>query len=245
MRCVLVPPHAIRGQRVVVTDPGQLHHLLRVLRIKTGDLLECLDGQGGRYTGRVLRCASRELVVQIDTQRTESRRALSVTLAQALITFDRFEWAIQKATELGADRIMPLVTARTVIRPSPSQAERRGQRWQRIIQQAAQQCGRPSLPVLEPLQPFEQAVAGADRASRLIMPTLAKETVPLREGLAGLDESASVTILIGPEGDFTPAEAELAARHGAVLVSLGPRTLRAETAAIATLAIVQQAAGVL
>ena len=239
MRRVFVPPGAIQRDRAVLTDPEQLHHLLRVLRVKTGDALECFDGEGRSYAGRVIKHSSGELVVQFDTALPEPPAALQITLAVSLIKLDRFEWMVQKATELGVDRLLPLVTARTIIRPSSAQAERRLERWRRIIRQAAEQCGRRRLPEIEAPQPFERFVEGCVGEPCILMPTLGRQTIPLREGLAALAERGAVIILIGPEGDFTPEETRLAVRRGARLVSLGALTLRSETAALATLAVVR------
>ena len=243
MHRVLVPPHAVQRDRVIVSDPDRLHHLRHVLRVSTGDALECCDGQGHSYTGRILTHSARALVVQLDAALPEPPVVLPVTLAVSLIKLDRFEWMVEKATELGVDRLLPLVTARTVIRPSPAQAERRVERWRRIIREAAQQCGRRRLPEIEAPQPFERAIAGFAQDACMLMPTLAGQTVPLRDALAGLAQRGSAAILIGPEGDFTPEEARLAAGRGATLVSLGALTLRSETAALATLAAVRYAAG--
>ena len=243
MRRVLVSPEAIQRGQVILTDQRQLHHLLRVLRIKPGDALECVDGQGCSYAGHVVRRSPRELVVAIGSPLAEAERALQLTLAQALIKLDRFEWVVQKATELGVDRIVPLVTARTVIRPSIGSSERRLERWRRIIRESAMQCGRRRVPAIESPQSFERALAGASGGCCTIMPTLVGKPVPLAEGLSGVRGAASVVLLVGPEWDFTPEEAAQAARSGAVLVSLGPLILRSETAALAALAVLQYTVG--
>ena len=243
MHRVLISPRAIQGGRIRVHDPGQLHHLLHVLRVNTGDALECFDGEGRRYAGRVIKRSPQELIVQLGAASAEPFPAVQVTLAVSLIKFDRFEWMVQKATELGADRLIPLVTARTVIRPSSAQAAGRLQRWRRIIQEAGRQCDRQRLPEIELPQTVERVVAECGPEICLLVPTLAGQTVPLRDALAGLNTCRSAMVLIGPEGDFTPEEAQAAARHGARLVSLGAMTLRSETAALATLAVVRYAAG--
>ena len=245
MRRVLVSPEAIQRGQVILTDQRQLHHLLRVLRVKPGDALECVDGQGCSYAGHVIRQSPRELVVAIGSPLAEPERALQVTLAQALIKSDHFEWVVQKATELGVDRIVPLVTARTIIRPSAAQSERRLERWRRIIRESAMQCGRRRLPVIEPPHPFARALAGEPGARCMIMPTLAGKPVPFSEALSVLRGATSAVLLIGPEGDFTPEEVAQAARSGAVLVSLGPLILRSETAALAALAVLQHTVGAL
>ncbi|MBI4341933.1 MAG: 16S rRNA (uracil(1498)-N(3))-methyltransferase [Candidatus Omnitrophica bacterium] len=237
MRRVLVPPNALHGEAVILTDPQELHHLLRVLRVKSGDQVECFDGAGNRFLGRVSRCRVREVVVTLERRWQEPMPVLRVTLAQALIKPDRFEWAVQKATELGVDRIVPLMAARTVVRLRADEADRKRLRWERIAREAATQCGRATLPQLDAPQPFAAFAAGLDASRPALVATLAVPTRPLHEAWDG--SAGSITIAIGPEGDFTQDEVRLAQRHGAAAVSLGIYTLRSETAALAALAMVQ------
>jgi 16S rRNA (uracil1498-N3)-methyltransferase len=166
-------------------------------------------------------------------------------LAQALIKPERFDWVVQKATELGVDRVTPLVTERTLVRPMRDSAQRKLTRWQRIAREAAMQCGRSSIPAIDVAQPFDQFAPSLARYSLVLMPTISVTARPLNAELEGLKEAAAAMTLIGPEGDFTLEEVALAQRYGARAVSLGRLTLRSETAAIATLAILQHTAGVL
>ena len=240
---VLVPPDAVARDRITVSDPAQVHHLLHVLRVRSGEPLECFDGTGRRYTGRVLRRGRQGVVLAIEAQDAEPPPPVRLILAQALIKPERFAWVVQKATELGVERVVPLVTARTTIRPVAGRLERQAERWRRISREAARQCGRRDVPRLEPPQPFGQAVPELAQRARVIMPTLAVPAAPLQEELERFRGAEAVAALIGPEGDFTPEEAALAQRHGALAVSLGRLTLRSETAAIATLAILRYATG--
>ncbi len=237
---IVISPESIQGDSVTITDPSELHHLVDVLRVNVGDRLECLDGAGNRYTGAIARCARRVLVVQIDERFSEPPRLLTITLAQSLIPPDRFEWVIQKATELGVDRIIPLLTSRTLARHfSPEASEKKLIRWRRIAKEAAAQCGRSRLTDIETPQALPSWLLSVSRKTRLLIPTLVGRTSPLKEELASLHDVAHLAVLIGPEGDFTPDEIALAKRHGAIPISLGHLTLRSETAAIATLAILQ------
>jgi len=242
---VLIPPGAVSGDAITVTDPRELHHLLDVLRVKVGDHLECFDGNGHAYAGPIVRCSRRGLVMEIDERLEEPRRPLSVTLAQALIKPERFEWVIQKATELGVDRLIPLVTERSVVRPATARVEQRLARWRRIAQEAAAQCGRSTLPRLDAPRSVEELLPSLPSGTRVLMPTLSAEAVPLKEALTAWDGVGSVVVLIGPEGDFTPHEVLLAQRAGVLLISLGRLTLRSETAAVAILAILQHSLGTL
>ena len=237
MHRVLVSPDAIQKTPIVIRDPRTLHHLLRVLRVAVGDPLECIDGQGRRAIGSILRIARQQVTVAVDRQADEPAAHAGVTLAQALIKPDRFEWAIEKATELGAARIIPMVTDRTTIRPS---ADRTGRikRWQRIAESAAAQCGRATLPVIEPPQPFHEVLERV-RHAHALLPTLGAEGPLLWEHLKTVNRPKDVAVLIGPEGDFTAEEIALAVKRGAHPVRLGRLTLRSETAAVAALAILQ------
>lgn len=236
---VLVPPSAIQRNTVTVTDPHELHHLLDVLRVRVGDRLECIDGAGRTYVGPILRCSRGRIVMEI-SERVEDRAAsVTVTLAQALIRPERFEWVIQKATELGVEAISPLVTQRTLIRPPKGHLDHKLARWQRIIREAAKQCGRATLPTIEPPQEFRVVVDSLDPQAYILMPTLVTTARSLNEELKTRSGVRTSVVLIGPEGDFTPEEVALAQRHGARPVSLGGLTLRSETAAIATLAILR------
>ena len=110
MHRVLIPPQTVRRDEITVDDPRDVHHLMRVLRIKPGEELECFDGQGRTYRGRVTQVGDRELTVSVDQRREEPAPRVKVTLAQSLIHPARFDWVLLKATELGAARITPLVT---------------------------------------------------------------------------------------------------------------------------------------
>lgn len=240
IRC-MVSAEAIRGSRVVVRDPQEIHHILRVLRARIGDRVECLDGRGSRYEGSVIRCARREIVIGLDHRGPEEVvLPLQLTLAQALIRAERFEWLIQKATELGVTRVAPLMTKRTVIRPMVERSEHKLLRWRRIAKEASKQCGRPNLPSIDPPQPLEGFLPTLQGSDALIA-TLSGEPRPLAEALKPMRTQASLAILIGPEGDFTREEVACAERCGALPVSLGSLTLRSETAALAMLAIVRYA----
>jgi len=239
---ILIPPEAVARDRITVSDPAQVHHLLHVLRVRPGDPLECFDGAGHSYVGRVLQRRRQAVMVAIEARRgDEAPQAVRLILAQALIKPERFAWVVQKATELGVERLVPVAAARTTIRPVSGRLERQVERWRRVSREAARQCGRRDVPQIEPPRPFDRVVPALAQDARLIMPTLAVPAVPLKEGLADLRGAEVVAALIGPEGDFTPEEAALAQRHGALAVSLGRLTLRSETAAVATLAILRYA----
>ncbi|MBI3321576.1 MAG: 16S rRNA (uracil(1498)-N(3))-methyltransferase [Candidatus Omnitrophica bacterium] len=242
MHRVLVPPQCLQGRAIAIRDPNTLHHLLHVLRVQVGDPLECFDGQGQGYRGSVIRRSKRALVVAIDAKICEPAPRLRVTLALSLIRPERFEWALQKATELNVERVIPMIAVRTTARVSGDRASRKLERWRRIVREAAQQCGRLRVPELQAPQPLAALLPELDQYDTVLMPTLAGQTIPLERGVEPVSGPSRVAMLIGPEGDFTEEEAKVATQHGATLLSLGRLTLRSETAAIALLAILQYAA---
>ncbi len=241
MSHVLIAAGAIAADTVTITDAGTLHHLRRVLRMKVGDHLECFDGAGGSYAGPIIRSAPEALVMAIERRAQAAPSGARVWLAAALIKPERFEWLIEKAVELGVERITPLITSRTTVQTTVGQT--RQARWQRIAAAAAAQCGRATVPPLDAPERFEQAVAKGRGAGLILLPTLRAKT-SIAEALSSVALAPKeILVFIGPEGDFTPEEITFAQQHGARAVRLGRLTLRSETAAIALLAVVQHAAG--
>ena len=239
----VVPPKQIRGSTITLDDPQELHHLRAVLRLKPGDRLICFDGQGSEYLGTIDRQTSQQVVIRIENQLRLSTEQdpLTLWLVQALPKSARFDWVVQKATELGVSRISPLITQRTIVRPSSAGAEAKRTRWQRIAQAAAKQCRRATIPTVDAPRRFEEVVTAFSSDSLVLIPTLESSTIPIGQVLKAASRVTEVVILIGPEGDFTADEVALAKAHGAQPVSLGPLTLRAETAALASLAVVRYA----
>ena len=191
MHRVLISSDAIHGERITLRAPDALHHLRDVLRVRVGDRLECFDGAGVRYRGEIVRSADRELIVAIRERMRDAEPALKITLGQALIKPQRLEWIVQKAVELGVERVVPLMTARSVIRPSSSGGDVRLARWERIAAEAAQQCGRATVMPIEAPQRWEEFVTTLGRYSAVLLPTLAIQATPLREALQRLGSPSS------------------------------------------------------
>lgn len=237
---VHLPIQAIQGARAFLTNPQVVHYLLQVRRLGVGDALVGFDGLGTIYDGRIETISPTQVTIRLIGQRHDDVGGLRLTLAQALIKGSRFDWAVQKATELGVTTIVPLVTQHTVVRPTGRHDQKR-LRWQRIATAAAQQCGRTHLPDVTAPLAFETFVSTLAPSQLALIPTLAVSTRPLRRVLQERAGVRDVVMLIGPEGDFSAEEVRVAQRYGAHPVSLGPLTLRAETAALAMLAILQYA----
>jgi 16S rRNA (uracil1498-N3)-methyltransferase len=216
---------------------ADVHYLRDVLRMPPGAELEVFDGQGGSY-GATLEEGGPALVLGPRREALVARSHLH--LGFALARGERCDLVVQKATELGADGLWPVEAARSVVRLDPDRAAERVRRWSRIAAEAARQCGRADVPVVEAPAPLETVLARAPRGSRTLL---------FHEGggepLEDVVERAAEghLLLVGPEGGFTPAEVEAALAAGARLVTFGPRVLRFETAAICAVALVQHLAG--
>jgi 16S rRNA (uracil1498-N3)-methyltransferase len=232
---VFVPSERLSSTRVVLD--GEAHrHLAKVLRLEPGNGLVIFDGGGTEIDARVLAVGPRTIELELGERRAVSLATASITLLQAVPKGDRMDLIVQKATELGVARIVPVVAARSVVRPSATRARR----WQTIAQEAARQSGRADVPEVADPVLLREAVAGTTAATRFVL-WEEEHGQSLRRALEG--GPRELALLIGPEGGFAVDEVVEARTQGFVPVSLGPRIMRVETAAIVAVALVQAAAG--
>jgi 16S rRNA (uracil1498-N3)-methyltransferase len=197
------------------------------------------DGAGHDYTVRLdtLGQAATGTVLEITEREAES--PLAVTLLQGVPKGDRMESIVRAATELGVARVCPALTERTVVYLDPGRWRERGRRWQRVAREATKQCGRAVVPAVDAPRPLGEWLADLPSAD-LGLCLWEHATLPLATALEpGGQPPRSALLLVGPDWGLAPAEADAALAHGMALVSLGPRTLRTETAAPAVLAILQ------
>ncbi len=230
VRRVHLPPERIEAGRARLT-PEARHHLGEVLRLPAGAEVEVFDGTGGRYRGRLE--AGLE-TVQLGPREEVGRAAVDIALLFALSKGEKVDLVVQKATELGAARIAPFAAARSVVKLDAAKGEERARRWRKIAEEAARQCGRADVPDVAAPAKLEAALAA------LAPGTLAVVFQPVGAKLAALAPPAgAVAAVVGPEGGLTEAEVSACERAGAVSASLGPRVLRAETAAVVAVALLQ------
>lgn len=234
MRRFFVPPEAIVGQEVRL-GPELAHRMGRVLRLRVGEQVVLLDGSGREYEVELTALTARAAGVVLASREGCGEPAVRLVLYQALIKGQRFDWVLEKGTELGVAGFVPIVSSRSQVRPSEA-ASARLERWRRVIVEAAEQSGRCRLPEISPPLPFAEACASA--AGLRILPWEGQRDISLGEVLAGQEAVDDVSLFIGPEGGFPPEEVELARQKGVRTVSLGRRILRAETAAIVAAALV-------
>lgn len=246
-----VASEALQGQRVQIDEPALVHQLSNVLRLSAGDQIVLLDNSGWEYTV-VLEQLGREGVVGAieRKQLSATEPHLNLSLYVALLRGERFEWVLQKGTELGVSAFVPVVCQRSVVDDLAGIGGAKVERWERIIREAAEQSRRARLPRLSPAMLFDSACEHAQRHSQTFLLWEGSGATSLRTLLRqppGLDRPTeldsvaapfSISLLSGPEGGFTESELATAAVQRVALASLGPRTLRAETAPVAAAAAV-------
>ena len=211
-------------------------HLTRVLRVERGEQYEIADGAGSVYLAEISLAHKGEVVFDVIEPVAAKPVLLRMTLLAALFKFDHYEWMLEKATELGVERIVPLITIRSE-RGLEQAATKRIERWRRIAVEASQQSRRDRVPVID--LPVKSARACQSMKGLLLDE---ESDVPMLNALPTTKQKgAALTLALGPEGGWTPEEIHQFHQAGWISVSLGPQILRAETAAIAGLAILQAA----
>ena len=238
MHRFFVPPHSIKESRVALR--GTIVHQIRdVLRMRPGDEIVLLDNSGFAHRTELVtidRDAVRGRV--IEKWKLETEPQARITLYQGLLKGQKFEWVLQKGTEIGIVTFVPVLAARCVIGTVNDVSAARIERWERIIVEAAEQAGRAALPHLANAMLFAHACERAGRAGLALIPWEGEHSRGLREALQDIAKSKEIGLFIGPEGGFAEEEIATAQDRGVVPVSLGPRILRAETAGLAAAAAI-------
>src|SRR6478736_3994111 len=241
MPTFFVASEAIVPPTVRITGP-LLQHLRGSLRLQPGELLTVTDERGTRYRAEIAEVSSGTLIGRIlDTISAPPRTSPSIVLAQSLLKGEKMDWVIQKATELGVDRIAPVLATHSVVRPRADRIEHQLARWQRIALEAAQQSERWSVPVIDEPATVCQLLSASKKASSKIL--LAERSDGASLTSLPLHGNGDVWLVIGPEGGWDEGELREMRQEGFLAVTLGPRILRAETAAIAALSVLQSRLG--
>lgn len=212
---------------------AQAHYLGRVLRLGAGDAVQLFDGSGAEYRGEVLEVGKKQVRVALHERLDGlAESPLRLHLGQGLSRGERMDWAIQKATELGATEITPVVSARCEVRLKDERADKRLAHWRQVAISACEQCGRSRVPVIHPPLELADWLDRVDADLKLVLHPLA---VPLSDH----PRPSSLALLIGPEGGLGDEEVEQARQAGFQALRLGPRVLRTETAPVVALSVAQ------
>lgn len=241
MHRFFISPQAMDGETGVAWIEGrEAHHLRRVLRLAAGDRVVVTAGQGESWEATVHKMEPERVTVRLLRKLSSNETGLELILAQGLPKGDKMDFILQKGTELGIRRFVPLVTERTVIRLGEADKKKRLERWQRIAVEASKQSGRDLAPEVSPVTNLEHWADALAGDITLIVPWEGEKAVSLKKEIAPIKVRGvgRVAVVVGPEGGLSSREIAWLGERGARTVSLGPRILRTETAAIVACALI-------
>lgn len=226
--------HTLEARQTLTLTDRQAHYVARVLRMGSGRPLTVFNGEGGEFSAHILDVDKKAVTLEIGEHLAENRQSpLEIELAIGLSRGERWDLVLQKATELGVTRLVPLVTERTEVKLKGERLGKKQAHWQQICISACEQCQRNILPQLDSVCTLDDYLPRARGAEKYVLH---------HRDSRHLDASAapaSVSLLIGPEGGLSDTEIEAARRAGFSPLTLGPRVLRTETAPIVALSVVQ------
>ena len=239
MRRFFVEEKDIKEDQVTIKG-DEARHIVQVLRLKEKDKIKVFTGKGKEYSIEIKEAGKKEVIGKIlKESRLNTEPAVEITLIQGIPKSNKMDFIVQKVTELGVKRIIPVITQRTIVKLNEEKARARRNRWQRIALEAAKQSGRAIIPEVDEVTTFVQALNNISEENLNLIPWEEEETTSLKKVLKPItDHRVPITVFIGPEGGFTSGEVEAAKKRGALSVSLGPRLLRTETAGLAALVMI-------
>jgi len=220
------------GNSITLTDSEQLHRIRDVLRLKAGDAVIIFDRAGHEYKAVTVSIGKKQVELNLTPVNRQRSNNTKLTVACAIPKGSRMDDIIDCLTQLGVERIIPMLTDRVVVKLDSAAMQVRLLRWQKIAQSAAQQCQRSSVPVISPVTDVKDVIANSQDFDLKLIPHLSGKRKLMKDIIAK-PRPKNIIVLIGPEGDFTPEEVEMALHNGFTPVSLGDTVLRVATAAIA------------
>lgn len=229
-----LPPTQCQGATLTLAGP-EAHHAADVLRVKPGEAVAVLDGAGREFACKVCGVGRNSVTLAVGATQTSPAPACRVTLAQAVPKGKLFDTIIQKATELGAFRVIPLLSERVVLRLDEESAPGKTERWRHTAIEAIKQCGQRWLPQVEPPVTLQALLARGEKFDLSLVGSLQPDARHPRDYFK--DRPATVRLWIGPEGDFTEAEYAAIRAAGAKPITFGPLVLRSDTAAVYAMSI--------
>ena len=236
MKRFAIHKNTIHGEQVVLKG-SDVHHIRDVLRYKEGDTLCLFDSNQKEYQARIISISSKEIIFQIDDHRlTNTESKLKITLAQSMVKERKMDTIIRQATELGIYSFIPFYSERSIPKYKSDRIQNRHQRWQKIVYEAIKQCRRTITPFIHPPMEFSQLIQTTSYSNKILFWENASVNL---SHLSSNNHIESILIIIGPEGGFSDQEATNADHSGCQLIKMGHRILKAETAAIIAVGLIQ------
>ncbi len=237
MHRFFLPDADLHSNIVTLTEQKEIHHLKNVLRLKEGSDVVVFNGQGIEARAVIVKIGEKNVELKLAGRYYEPSKKVTVTLACAIPKNAKFETIIEKCTELGIDEIIPLITARTIVKLDTERAALKNKRYQTVAINASKQSVRKKIPVVCPIKNFKEAITPLNKDELGLIPCLFGQRKTLAETLTSHKaQKTKIIFLIGPEGDFTDDEVAFATKNGFVPVTLGSTTLKVDTAAISVAA---------
>ncbi len=238
MQHFFVTPAQVNGENIFI-EGSDVNHMKNVLRMRIGEKVTVSDGNNIQYLCEVERYEDAQAVLTIIEEHcVDTELPSKIYLFQGLPKQDKMELIVQKAVELGAYEVIPVVTRRAVVKLDEKKAKKKVERWQQIAESAAKQAGRGYIPTVAAVKSFKEALEAAKTLDVVLVPyELAEGMKETKEMIAGIHPGQSIGIFIGPEGGFEKEEVEAAMAIGAKAITLGKRILRTETAGLTTLSV--------
>lgn len=225
------------SEEIIINDQDA-HHISKVLRLQAGDTIAVIDPDGRAGIAQIKQCSTDHVNLVLQGVLEETKEApIQVCLAQGLPKSDKMDYIIQKAVELGIATVYPVQMDRSVVQYDASKKKARRERWQKISEEAAKQCGRSLVPSVEPIQNLDELFSHIPDDVTIIMLYEGQAEKGFRQILEE-KPAAAYLLLVGPEGGFSNKEVAAAQKHGASVVTMGPRILRTETASLAAIAMI-------
>ncbi|MFH1779504.1 MAG: 16S rRNA (uracil(1498)-N(3))-methyltransferase [Candidatus Omnitrophota bacterium] len=230
-----IPHNSIRKDRIHIRG-REAHHVRDVMRLNIGDEIVVFDGTGYEYVGTIEQIGKNDIVAKINKKIKREISNFRLALAQAIPKSNKMDLIVEKATELGVERIIPIVTGRTIVKIDETKMASKINRWKKLAIEASKQSGRVTVPEINEIKSFEDSLSYTKYYELAVIPCLHEGIVKLKDVLKSNGVKSAI-LFIGPEGDFTEDEINIAKSKGVKPVSLGREVLRSETAAISALSV--------
>lgn len=239
MHRFFVNPESISGDKIVLHGTD-VSHIRTVLRLSQGDRIQVLDGLGNRYSVELKDVKAKEVHGRVESkEKYQTESPLAIQMGMALLKGNKFDPVLRKAVELGVHTVAPMRTERCVAKVDRMDAKKKVARWQRIAEEAAKQSGRSHLPAISPEIHTVESFCRKNQDAEIKLIFWEEEEAHRLADVSPQTIPRSVAFLTGPEGGFTPSEIQVAHQYGFQPITLGPRVLRAETAPIVVLSLLQ------